>query len=539
MKSAGWKLWAALGFGLAVGLVNVAKPVHIDDTLYLEVARRITTDPLDPYGGILNWQQVPERTYDVSISPPLLSYWFALVMIVGGENITVLHLAMIPWLLLACWALFGLGERWAGSGLMTVVLVIGGPAVVVGMNLMLDVPLLACMVASVEFLARGESARSLATAGALAAMAVGIKFAAVALVPVFLVAALTGRRWGPALAALGPVAAFLGWQALSRSLYGASQVDAGLSFLAKLRSSLILQTIERTLTMTAILATTFPVWLATPWRARRAIGPLLLAGASAGLAAWLIRSAPMNRLPIVTPAFLVAVFLGTFTLAAIARGGRTWPMGTPDPRWWLAAWIASGAAAVILFGPFVAVRSFLPIQPPLVIWLLGGRQPDARRRPGPLLAATVTLALSALLAATDFRWAACYPEAATRIRSRFGGPGRPVEFLGHWGWQYYAERAGFRAWDARRLEVPAGTILVIPLRADRQWIHPAVLARCRLVEQVAVPPGPLALTTWNRAAGFRFYGGDFAQLPWGFSTEPAERFSIFEVGPPPGASDPR
>ena len=108
----------------------------------------------------MNWQQVPERTYNVSISPPLLSYWFAAVMLVAGENITLLHVSMIPWLLLACWALYRLGERWARAGLLTVVLVIGGPAVVVGMNLMLDVPLLACLCASVEFLARGEPGRS-------------------------------------------------------------------------------------------------------------------------------------------------------------------------------------------------------------------------------------------------------------------------------------------------------------------------------------------------------------------------------------------
>ena len=91
---------------------------------------------------------------------------------------------------------------------------------------------------------------------------------------------------------------------------------------------------------------------------------------------------------------------------------RGWPSGSPDPRIWLATWIFSGAAVVILFGPFVAVRSFLPIHPPLVIWLLGSREPA---RPGRLalgLTVTLTLVLSTLLAAADFRWAACYPEAA-------------------------------------------------------------------------------------------------------------------------------
>ena len=533
-----WKLWAALGFGLVIGLSNVAKPVHIDDTLYLEIARRIVTHPLDPYGGILNWQQVPESTYHVSISPPLLSYWFALVMFVAGENIVLLHVSMIPWLLLGCWAIFRLGERWAGAGLLTVVLVIGGPAVVVGLNLMLDVPLLACLCASIEFLARSESSRSparmLAAATVFGMLAMAIKFAAVALVPVFLVAALTRRRWGPALAALGPVAALLGWQMLSRSLYGTSQVDAGLSFLARLQTSLLPQTIERTLTMSALLAATTPLWLAIPWRGGRIKGPLLLAVVAMASAAWMLRATPTNRLPAVTPAFLVAVFLGTISLSSIVWPGRRWSSGGFDPRVWLATWIASGAAVVILFGPFVAVRSFLPIQPPLVIWLLGTREPNRPRRLALGATVALTLMLSALLAHTDLRWANCYPEAARTIATRFGGKGHSIEFLGHWGWQYYADRACCRSWDARRVNVPAGTIVVIPLRADKQWIHPAAMSRLHLLDRITVPAHPLGLTTWNRAAGFRFYGGDFGQLPWGFSIEPTERFSIYEVGPPDG-----
>ncbi len=532
-----WKLWAALGLGLSVGLANVAKPVHVDDTLYLEVAKQIVAHPLDPYGGILNWQQIPERTYNVSISPPLLSYYFALIMLFAGENVIILHLSMIPWLLLATWAVFHLGERWASAGLLTVLLVIGGPAVVVGMNLMLDVPLLACFCASVEFLARSLSGKSppriLLASMAFASMGVAIKFPAVAIVPVFLVAAMTSRRWGPAFAALGPIAVLFGWQALSRAIYGTSQVDSGMTFLSKLQTSLLPQTVERTLTMTAILAMTFPVWLAVPWHGRRTIGPALLALGAAMTAFWLLRSAPMNRLPIVTPVCLVAMFLGTYSLAGILRPFRSWPSSSFDPRFFLGTWIVSGAAVVILFGPFVAVRSFLPIQPPLAIWLIGSVAAEHRRRIALSATAVVTLTLSAFLALADWHWAKYYEVIAQAIASQSFGPGKPtVMFAGHWGWQYYAERAGFKAWDARRLDSPPGTIVIVPLRADKQFIHPVVLSRAQRISEFEVPHGPLSFTTWNREAGFRFYGGDFGQIPWGFSGELTERFTIYRLGTP-------
>jgi hypothetical protein len=71
--------------------------------------------------------------------------------------------------------------------------------------------------------------------------------------------------------------------------------------------------------------------------------------------------------------------------------------------------------------------------------------------------------------------------------------------------------------------------VLIPLRADRQWIHPEVVLRLR--QRIRIAPGPLGLTTWNREIGVRFYGGDYGELPWGFSSQAAEEFFIFEAGP--------
>jgi hypothetical protein len=170
----------------------------------------------------------------------------------------------------------------------------------------------------------------------------------------------------------------------------------------------------------------------------------------------------------------------------------------------------------------------LPIQPPLALLLLSRRGPTR----GPLVASVgLSAVLGASLAAADFHWAACYPATALRLAGEYGATGRPILFCGHWGWQYYAERAGFRPWDARWRDAPTGAIVVVPLRADRQWMHPDVVRRLRLRERITVPPGPSRLSTWNRAAGFRFYGGDYGELPWGFSAEPTEEFFVSEVGP--------
>src|SRR5262249_52775263 len=153
----------------------------------------------------INWQQIPEPTYAVSISPPLLSYAFALVIALAGESPLALHAAMIPWPILASWAIFRLANRRtdpATAAALTLSVILG-PAVLAGMNLMLDVPLLACVCAATECLLRGLERRSAAwtaAAGLFGAAGVLIKFPALALVPVFGVAGLYYRRKGPVLA---------------------------------------------------------------------------------------------------------------------------------------------------------------------------------------------------------------------------------------------------------------------------------------------------------------------------------------------------
>jgi hypothetical protein len=327
----------------------------------------------------------------------------------------------------------------------------------------------------------------------------------------------------------------LAWQATSRALYGATQVQAGLSFLGQFRSSFARQLVERTLTMFALLAWTFPVWmLAAPRLSRRGRGIAGIVAVLAAAAAAALLGPRCWQRPWLSAAMLVGVSLGSFSFfaAGFRPASSLNAQGDPDrddlrPVLW--TWILAVAAIVIPFGPFVAVRSFLPIQPPLALLLLSRAQ--AQR---PVAAALgLTALLGAALAAADFHWAACYPTTVRQLAAEWGSRGRPILFLGHWGWQYYAERAGFQPWDARWREAPPGSIVIIPLRADRQWIRPEAFRQLqrRLRRRITIAHGPFGLTTWNREIGIRFYGGDYGEIPWGFSSQPAEEFFVFEAGP--------
>ena len=76
--------------------------------------------------------------------------------------------------------------------------------------------------------------------------------------------------------------------------------------------------------------------------------------------------------------------------------------------------------------------------------------------PSPWLAAAgvATAGLGLALGVSDWVFADVYRQEAGRIMAKLV-PDRAVWFVGHWGWQYYAERAGFEAWDARWRDAPA------------------------------------------------------------------------------------
>ena len=72
--------------------------------------------------------------------------------------------------------------------------------------------------------------------------------------------------------------------------------------------------------------------------------------------------------------------------------------------------------------------------------------------------------------------------------------------------------------------------MIIPLRVDRQWMHPDVVRRLRLRERITIAAEPVATDDLEPRSRPRFYGGDYGELPWGLSSEPTEEFFVSEVG---------
>jgi dolichyl-phosphate-mannose-protein mannosyltransferase len=448
--------------------LNALKPLHIDDTAYSYYSAQAAAHPLDPYCFQILWYYQPEPANEV-IAPPVLPYWWALSRALFGERPWLWKLALLPWCLLLVWALHALLRRFAaGLELPLTVMTVLSPALLPSLNLMLDVPALALSLASVHlFLAacdRDSFARA-ALSGLVAGLAMETKYTGAVAPAVMLLAAATTGRWRlwPA-AALAAAQVFVTWELLIALLYGRSHflqsLDTAAAYPLSGKGALFVL-------FFSFLGGTAPflfvLGLAALGVRRRwlaAAVAVVLAGFA--LVALLdahfwgdVRPSPRLFGDVNAPKW---DFPGSeVVFEAFAAGGavvtavgvrRLWAGGPEDRRdtLFLALWLALEAVAYYPLTPFPATRRILG--PLVVLTLLLGRLaarawPSPRQRRAAWLWAACTAALGLGYFALD-AWEAYAEERGAEQAAAWvaGHGGGRTWYVGHYGFQYYAERCG-------------------------------------------------------------------------------------------------
>ena len=125
------EVWLVALWSVAPLLPFLTKAVSIDAPVFLAVARQIVAHPLDPFGFQMIWDPTSPDAWVFNRNPPLVSYYLALWISLFGEVDTVLHVAMLPFSLLAGLSFLGIARRIAGEGARPAVLLIATPAYLV------------------------------------------------------------------------------------------------------------------------------------------------------------------------------------------------------------------------------------------------------------------------------------------------------------------------------------------------------------------------------------------------------------------------
>jgi hypothetical protein len=117
----------------------------------------------------------------------------------------------------------------------------------------------------------------------------------------------------------------------------------------------------------------------------------------------------------------------------------------------LFAWLCAPVLFDVIFAPFQAVRHLIPALLPLA--LLGFRAlehargvaaPSVALRRGLVALLALQAAVAFAVAFADYEHADAYRRHAERVARELEGRSGETWYIGHWGWYFYAQRAGMR-----------------------------------------------------------------------------------------------
>jgi hypothetical protein len=488
------RIAAAVLLVSALVVAFIAKPVHVDDANFLRLAEGAARDPWRPHAIAINWLGVTEPAFGVLSNPPGVAYWLAPVR---NQPEWLMHASMLPWLALALYGVFQLGEAFGVRG-ERALLVLGTAPVfaLCAQSLTPDLPLAACAFAGIAGFARSEK-RAWAWA-LLAGCAVLFRYSGLCVLPLVL---LLGVMRGRPLAAVPVLAPAVLLFAHDLAAYGHVHALAMVGFQGISNTSW-----EMYGKLVAALGTLGGACLlpVLSWRLR-ALPFALLAAVLSHVACGYALHTPLQLWP---------------TVLFCAAGGAAFALLRLRDRddVFLAVW-ALGGLAFLLTLRFVATRYWLLFLPPLVLAALR-REPSIARL---TMAVTLSTFLAFGLSLDDYGFARAYRDAARDLAR--GGPG---VFAGHWGFQYYLEQAGWRPLEAGE---PLPAKLAI---APAAW--PQLPADSPCVTELArrtLPAHAWLPRVHSRTGAANFHASLLSGLPvldafapWTFSSDPYDQIIV-------------
>jgi hypothetical protein len=519
-RRAGDFAWRSLVLLAAVfTLLNCCKPLHIDDTAYYYYAEQIAHHPLDPYGFAVYWWDWPEPANQV-LAPAVFPYYWSVAIRLFGPSPLLWKLWLFPVALLLTFALYALLRRFArGLELPLTWLLVLSPAFLPSFNLMLDVPALALSLAALAVFCRACDRDSLplaAAAGLLAGLAAQTKYTGLLAPALLLLYSLCFGKWRLGLvAAVLAVQVFVSWEFLLALLYGRSHFLLALAdspggplwerIKAKARLLLNVVSISGGIGPAGLLLGLAALRVRRPWLILAGIGVLSVYAVVAG-AGWegdlplsFVRAGPVNL-------SFESLLFGVVGLCLLAvTGVVAWRLLRRRHRraeTFLLLWLGLELLGYVTMTPFSAVRRLLGLM--VAGTLLCGRLAAfTRRSPSDKKLIWGLAAVSAVLGLGFFgvdwleaRAQKDLAEEAVRWIRRQDGDGT-IWYVGHWGFQFYAERAGMRPvvpGDTPREEKPGERSIPLPppslLRRGDWLVFPdeRLTKQCLRFDHSAVQP---------------------------------------------------
>ncbi len=519
----------------------IGQALHLDDAIFWDFARNNLSHPFQQH--IPNYFLMGRQFGAFRDTHPAFDeLYISLFMLAGGVGApeALFHLGFIIFPLIAGASMFFLGSRFTRGALPAALLLLSTPAVMVlSHTLMGDLPMTAFWLAATAAYIYGTDRRSpplLALASILTTLTVFTGYQGLALILLLPAYAWiqTGRlRREAVLPAVLPVVAFAAFTWFNLAHYGALPRFSHAQGLSVQGYSLVSRFQGMILQLSG--ASVFPPFLAGAFmlRRRRYLAlPAVAAGAA--LLGW--RQLSPAYPPASAILFAIFIFTGACLLIGVFSEGLAQAIsrirGRPPDRdfLFLALWLVSILAAVVVLLPDATTRYYLPVFAPMVLLMF--REAEAaissrRLLTGLALAAIGMSFVAGLwLSAADYRLAQAYKDFALSVNSRYHPTGT-VWFVGEWGFRHYMEQEGYRYLPADSAEPKKGDLIIEPGLMQRP-VAPSLLKRVRLADAPAAD-WSMPVRVMSPPADAGFYGTYWGRLPFSITSRPLERFKVYTV----------
>lgn len=505
---------------------NIDKAFHVDDAGHLAIAQWIEQNPLHPMSGWVNWTGIYEPISQLN-QPHLYFYLMAGWAHLFGYSEIAIHALMAVFTLWAIVAFYRLAKLVEPVHALHVTALFSlSSAFVVGQNSMVDVPLIAVWMEFYHALLnpRYGDRKKYAIASLLCAAALLVKYTSLVLIPAMVLQAVLAKKYKSAVWVLIPLATLVLWSAFNVYDYG------GIHIVDRPRSSKTsLAYAGHAMAWVMAIGAMLPFAVLT-FYAKLKESPGIFGKTIFGIfcAATLLAPAAILFNLVLNVAAINLVLFSAFLVSGVGvlcicyQVVKTQASGNgiSPAQYLLLYWICSSFIFIVFLAPFVATRHVLLAMPAILLLVY----PQVARAPNmaKLYAVSVVLTLfnTTLLAKADAWYAGIYKTNAAAI-AQYLPSGTPTWFVGHWGWQWYAQQSGMKHLAANSPRPNIGDHLVVPLNTAGGFVP-------RYLEVKELKGFKVPRERWyQHYAGIDFYVSP--DLPWSYSYGAMEEFKVYRI----------
>jgi hypothetical protein len=519
----------------------VNKAFHMDDPLFIWVAKQIQTNPFDFYGFSVNWYGSAMPMSEITKNPPFASFYIAIVAFFLGWSEAPLHLAfLIP----ACLVVAGtyyLAKELCEQPFLATLAAIATPVFLVSStSVMCDILMLAFWTWAIYFWMRGikkDCNTDLAIASILIAVCSLTKYFGMSLIPLLIAYSLMEKRkmgqW--VLFMLIPVLVLSAYQWATFILYGKGLLIDAASYATAARTNLGDNFFTMILTGLVFTGGCFiPALFYSPLLWKKWVLVIVMLSISFAvftvyqytsfLHFTLLRTSNINWI-FITQLFLLSC-AGLCFIALIATDIRR---QHDAGSFLLFLWIMGTLVFAIFINWTINARSILPLAPASGILLV--RQLSKQKGPifqkrfrRLLIPLAPAFAIALLVTWSDYQLANTARHAAAQIHTAYKQTPESLWFQGHWGFQYYMEKTGAIPMDLNKPMLKRRDILAIPLNNTN--VENLAPESFYLVQKFLFSTSSF-VSTMNRDAGAGFYSDIWGPLPFAIGKDKNEEYYIF------------